>query len=45
MILNADSVPDISTTPFPGVYSDSKSALHTFSDALRMALGMFGITP
>jgi short-subunit dehydrogenase len=43
MIVNIGSISGITTTPFSGAYCASKAALHAFSDALRMELGMFGI--
>ncbi len=43
LILNIGSVSGITTTPFSGAYCASKAALHSFSDALRMELSIFGI--
>lgn len=43
MIVNMGSISGILTTPFAGVYCASKSALHAFSDVLRMELAPFNI--
>ncbi|MDY6957062.1 MAG: SDR family NAD(P)-dependent oxidoreductase [Pseudomonadota bacterium] len=42
-IVNTGSVSGVLTTPFAGAYRATKSALHSLSDALRMALNPFGI--
>ncbi len=43
MIVNMGSISGIAATPFSGAYCASKAALHSFSDALRMELEVFGI--
>jgi NADP-dependent 3-hydroxy acid dehydrogenase YdfG len=42
-IVNVGSVSGITATPFGGVYSASKAALHLLGDALRMEVAPFGI--
>ena len=43
IIINIGSISGIVTTPFAGAYCASKAALHSLSDALRLALAPFGI--
>ena len=43
IIINIGSISGFVTTPFAGAYCASKSALHSFTDALRMELSPFGI--
>ena len=43
LILNIGSISGIAGSPFAGAYCASKSALHAFSDVLRMELSPFGI--
>ncbi|MBF0396875.1 MAG: SDR family NAD(P)-dependent oxidoreductase, partial [Desulfobacterales bacterium] len=42
-IVNIGSVSGILSTPFAGAYCASKSAIHSFSDSLRMELKPFGV--
>lgn len=43
LILNIGSISGVAASPFAGAYCASKSALHAFSDVLRMELNPFGI--
>lgn len=43
LILNIGSISGVAASPFSGAYCASKSALHAFSDILRMELSPFGI--
>jgi len=42
-IVNVGSISGIVATPFAGGYCASKSAIHAFSDAMRLELKPFGI--
>lgn len=43
LILNIGSISGVAASPFASAYCASKSALHAFSDVLRMEMSPFGI--
>lgn len=43
LIINVGSVAGLVATPWSGVYSSSKAALHSWTDALRMELQPFNV--